>query len=205
MATATGEGTDRDTGPAYPARWEADVVLIDGRAAHLRPIRPDDAGGLVDFYDNRVSAESKYLRFFAPYPHLSERDVERFTKVDYRERVALVVTVRGEIIAVGRYDAVSKDEAEVAFLVGDAHQGRGVGQLLLEHLAQAGRENGLKQFVAEVLPENGRMVHVFRDAGYQVESGFQDGVLRMVFPIDATDTSIGVMQSREHRAEGFTT
>jgi acyl-CoA synthetase (NDP forming)/RimJ/RimL family protein N-acetyltransferase len=177
------------------------VVLIDGRGAHLRPIRPEDADALVEFYENMVSAESKYLRFFAPYPHLSDRDVEHFTQVDHSQRVAFVVTIGEAIIAVGRYDAINSEEAEVAFLVSDEHQGRGLGQLLLEHLAQAGRENGFKKFVAEVLPENGRMVQVFRDAGYHVDSGFKDGVLRMVFPIDPTDTSVGVMQSREHRAE----
>jgi acyl-CoA synthetase (NDP forming)/RimJ/RimL family protein N-acetyltransferase len=185
----------------YPSHWEADVLLADGRAAHLRPIVADDAEALVDFYDHRVSSESKYMRFFAPYPTLSQRDVERFTHVDYVERVAFVVTLAGDIIAVGRYDRVDEEQAEVAFLVADAHQGRGLGQLLLEHLAQAGRERGLQRFVAEVLPENVRMIQIFREAGYKVEGGFEDGVMRLVFGIDPTDTSVGVMQSREHRAE----
>src|SRR5262245_65787294 len=66
----------------YPAHWEADVLLADGRAAHLRPITVDDAEGLVRFYE-RVSPESKYLRFFAPYPTLSERDVFKFTHIDH--------------------------------------------------------------------------------------------------------------------------
>ena len=60
------------------------------------------------------------------------------------------------MIAVGRYDVVEPGEAEVAFLVEDQHQGRGIGQLLLEHLAQAGRERGIERFVAEVLPDNQR-------------------------------------------------
>ena len=92
-------------------------------------------------------------------------------------------------------------EAEVAFLVQDAHQGRGIAQLLLEHLAQAGRELGIDLFVAEVLPENRRMIQIFREAGYHVQGGYEDGVMRLVFPIDATDTSVSVMQAREHRAE----
>ncbi|HZK36331.1 MAG TPA: hypothetical protein VFC57_05185, partial [Aeromicrobium sp.] len=57
-------------------QWEADVLLKDGRAAHLRPISPNDAAALVDFYA-RVSDESKYFRFFAPYPTLSDKDVKR--------------------------------------------------------------------------------------------------------------------------------
>ncbi len=184
----------------YPAHWEADVLLLDGGAARLRPIRPDDAEQLVAFY-SRVSPESKYLRFFAPYPTLSDRDVERFTTVDYVDRVAFVVTVAEDIISVGRYDRLDDGEAEVAFLVEDRHQGRGLAQLLLEHLAQAGRERGVSKFIADVLPDNSRMIQTFRDFGYHVEGGYEDGVLRLVFPIEATDTAVGVMRSREHRAE----
>ena len=124
--------------PGYPTEWEADVLLADGGVARLRPIRPDDARLLVEFYD-RVSPESKFLRFFAPYPRLSRRDVIRFTNVDYIDRVALIITLGTKMIAVGRYDRVEDDEAEVAFLVEDAHQGRGIAQLLLEHLADAAR------------------------------------------------------------------
>jgi len=186
--------------PGYPREWEADVLLTDGGVARLRPIRPADAAKLVEFYD-RVSAESKYLRFFAPYPRLSERDVARFTQVDYVDRVAFILTVGEQMIAVGRYDRVVNDEAEVAFLVEDAHQGRGIAQLLLEHLAEAARERGITKFVAEVLPENRRMAQVFADAGYRVHKGIQDGVLSVEFPITPTDTSVGVMERREHRAE----
>src|SRR5919112_4916044 len=143
--------------PGYPVEWEADVVLTDGGVAHLRPIKPTDAGMLVAFYD-RVSPESKYLRFFAPYPKLSDRDVARFTQVDYVDRVALILTVGDQMIAVGRYDRTEDDHAEVAFLVEDAHQGRGIAQLLLEHLAQAGRERGVERFIAHVLADNQAML-----------------------------------------------
>jgi acyl-CoA synthetase (NDP forming) len=105
------------------------------------------------------------------------------------------------MIAVGRYDRVEDDHAEVSFLIEDAHQGRGIAQLLLEHLAQAARERGITRFVAEVLPENRRMAKVFADAGYRVSKGIEDGVLAVEFPILPTDTSVGVMERREHRAE----
>jgi acyl-CoA synthetase (NDP forming)/GNAT superfamily N-acetyltransferase len=188
------------------------VLLRDGQVAHLRPISADDRELLVDFYA-QVSAESKYLRFFAPMPELSARDVVRFTNVDHVDRVAFVLTVANKMIAVARWDRIPPEEAvasggdadvveaEVAFLVQDAHQGRGIAQLLLEHLAQAGRERGVDRFVADVLPENRRMISTFRDAGYHVDGGLRDGVMRLVFPIDSTDTSIGVMEAREHRAE----
>ncbi|MGH3456679.1 GNAT family N-acetyltransferase [Aeromicrobium sp.] len=186
--------------PIDDPQWDADVLLKDGRVAQLRPIVPDDADRLVEFY-SRVSDQSKYLRFFAPYPKLSTKDVDRFTHVDLDRRVAFVVTLHDLIIGVGRYDSVADDEAEVAFLVEDAHQGRGVGQLLLEHLAQAGRERGIGRFTADVLPANNRMLQIFREMGYQVEGMVEEGVQRLVFRIGATDTSIDVMRAREQRAE----
>lgn len=186
----------------YPAEFEADVVLRDGSTAHLRPITPEDAGLLVDFY-SRVSDESKYYRFFAPYPQLSARDVARFTQVDYHDRLALIVLVGDPMIAVGRYERTGPDRAEVAFLVEDEHQGRGLGQLLLEHLAQAARENGIAKFTAEVLPDNRRMLTVFTEAGYHVAREFEDGVIVVEFDIAPTDTSVGVMQAREQRSEAL--
>ena len=91
--------------PGYPVEWEADVLLTDGGVARLRPIRPSDADLLVEFYD-RVSPQSKYFRFFAPYPKLSDKDVARFTQVDYVDRVALIVTLGDQMIAVGRFDRI---------------------------------------------------------------------------------------------------
>jgi acyl-CoA synthetase (NDP forming)/RimJ/RimL family protein N-acetyltransferase len=189
------------TSEVHPVeQWEADVLLKDGRVAQLRPILEADAERLVEFY-SRVSEQSKYFRFFAPYPTLSDKDVTRFTTVDHDRRVAFVVTLHATIVGVGRYDAISDDEAEVAFLVEDAHQGRGVGQLLLEHLAQAGRERGIRRFVADVLPSNSRMQQIFREMGYVVEGSMDDGVQRLTFNLDPSDTSIGVMRAREQRAE----
>jgi acyl-CoA synthetase (NDP forming)/RimJ/RimL family protein N-acetyltransferase len=186
--------------PKYPAHWEADVVLSDGATAHLRPVRPDDADRLVEFYA-RVSDESKYYRFFAPYPTLSPRDIETFTTVDHTDRVALILLTGEDMIAIGRYDRLNGAEAEVAFLVEDAHQGRGVGSVLLEHLAEAARENGLQRFVAEVLPQNRKMINVFAEAGYTVDNTFDDGVVHVTFEIQPTDDSLGMMLAREHRAE----
>lgn len=176
------------------------MVLRDGRTAHIRPIAPSDAPGLVTFYAD-VSDQSKYFRFFAPMPTLSERDLRRFTEVDHHARVAFVLTVGEKILAVASYELIEPEEAEVAFLVQDAHQGRGIGQLLLEHLAQAARERGLHRFVAEVLPDNQRMLQVFHDQGYQVTGGWDEGVMHLEFNIDPTDTAMGVMAAREHRAE----
>ncbi|MGZ3118186.1 bifunctional acetate--CoA ligase family protein/GNAT family N-acetyltransferase [Streptomyces sp. H62] len=193
----------------YPAHWEADVVLRDGGTARVRPITVDDAERLVSFYE-QVSDESKYYRFFAPYPRLSAKDVHRFTHHDFVDRVGLAATIGGEFIATVRYDRIGvggtpasapADEAEVAFLVQDAHQGRGVASALLEHIAAVARERGIRRFAAEVLPANTKMIKVFRDAGYTQQRSFEDGVVRLEFDLEPTDRSLAVQYAREHRAE----
>jgi acyl-CoA synthetase (NDP forming)/RimJ/RimL family protein N-acetyltransferase len=193
----------------YPAHWEADVVLRDGGITHVRPITADDAQRLVSFYE-QVSDESKYLRFFSPYPRLSAKDVHRFTHHDYVDRVGLAATVAGEFIATVRYDRVDAtgmpasapaDEAEVAFLVQDAHQGRGVASAMLEHIAAVARERGVRRFTAEVLPANTKMIKVFTDAGYAQKRSFEDGVVRLHLDLEPTDRSLAVQQAREQRAE----
>lgn len=185
----------------YPEYWEADVVLRDGGTAHLRPIHPSDADAVQAFHAGQ-SQNSIYMRFFAFKARLSSKELKRFTEVDYRDRVAFVITIGGEIIGIGRYDRLEDpSEAEVAFNIADKHQGRGIGSILLEHLAAAARENGIRRFSAEVLPENRKMLMVFSDAGYDVKRHFDDGVVSLEFNIDPTDKSRAVMESREHRAE----
>lgn len=188
--------------PGYPREWEADVVLSDGMVAHVRPIRPEDVEAIHGFHAAQ-SEESIYLRFFAPIKRLSDKDVHRFTHVDYQDRVALVMFVRDELAGIGRYDRTEKSGpiAEVAFNVSDHHQGRGIGSVLLEHLADIGRESGVTRFVADVLPQNRRMIGVFRDAGFEVAHEFDDGVIAVSFDIEPTDASRAVRMSREHRSE----
>lgn len=186
--------------PGYPKAWEADVVLRDGGTCHLRPIRPDDAAGLTAFH-SRLSEATVYYRFFAPYPRLTDRDVARFTHVDYRDRGALVATIGEAIIGVVRFDRVSAATAEVAFVIEDEHQGRGLGTIFLEHIAQAARERGVRRFVAEVLPDNRRMLEVFEYAGFTPSTASEDGVVALSFDITPTAMSLAVTHAREQRAE----
>jgi acyl-CoA synthetase (NDP forming)/GNAT superfamily N-acetyltransferase len=195
--------TDTDTRPdTYPAWWEADVVLRDGSVAHVRPIVPNDADGVRRFHAGQ-SAESIYLRFFAPLKTLSDKDVARFTQVDYDWRVALVATVHQDIIGIARFDRLDETTAEVAFHISDAHQGMGVGSVLLEHLAAAAQERGVTKFVADVLPQNRKMIQVFTEAGYDVDYKFDDGVIAVAFTIEPTEQSQAVRLSRERRAEAL--
>ena len=186
--------------PSPPKHWEADVILNDGGIATLRPIRPEDREAIIEFY-TRVSPKSKYLRFFTTHPTLSEDDLRQWIDIDYHDVVTLVLIERDQIVATGRYEVVSDRVADVSFLVQDDHHGRGAGNILLEHLAQIGRECGVERFFAETLTENRSMVQVFIRAGYEVKPQLEDGFIVVDFPIEASATSWEVMQRRELRAE----
>lgn len=184
------------------ASQPVDVLLSDGTTVQLRPICPDDAPGIVAMHA-RFSERTRYLRYFSPYPRIPERDLRRFVTVDHRDREAFVVLAGDRIVAVGRYDRLGPEapEAEVAFVVEDAYQGRGIGSVLLEHLADAARRAGIAHFVAEVLPANGAMLRVFADFGYQLRRQFADGVVHLSFPIAPTEATLAVQRGREQRTE----
>ena len=160
----------------YPAEWDADVVLSDGSTVRLRPIRPDDGDRIVEFH-GRQSPESIYFRYFTPPPRLSDDEVQHLTNVDYVDRMAFVALRDDVMVGVARYDRWPlRSEAEVAFFIDDAHKGRGMATLLLEYLAAAARQAGISAFTATVLPTNQRMVGVFRAAGFQVRSTFDESM-----------------------------
>ncbi|MBB4904889.1 bifunctional acetate--CoA ligase family protein/GNAT family N-acetyltransferase [Actinophytocola algeriensis] len=185
----------------YPRDWEADLVLSDGGTVHLRPIVPSDADALLAFH-GRMSERTRYLRYFGAYPQIPPRDLERFTTVDHHDRVAFVALLGDDIVAVARYERIDHGPtAEVAFVVEDRHQSRGLGPIFLEHLAAAAREVGIERFVAEVLAENSAMLGVFRAAGYQVTREMEEGVFHLEFAIDPTEESVAVARSREQAAE----
>ncbi|RPA19588.1 bifunctional GNAT family N-acetyltransferase/acetate--CoA ligase family protein [Gordonia sp. OPL2] len=188
----------------YPRHWIADVLASDGGVVHLRPIVPDDADRVVRFHGG-LSERTRYMRYFGPTPTLPPREVARMTTVDYQKRVALVAVLGGDIIAIGLYEGLEFDgkpeSAEVAFVVADDHQGRGLGPILLEHLAGAAAENGFTRFEAEVLSENPNMVAVFRDAGYQLSRSFDGSTVHVEFLIDPTEAMTSVRNARERASE----
>ncbi len=187
--------------PGYPEHWEADVVLADGGTVHLRPTAPTDTAALRAMHV-RMSDRTRYLRYFAAVREVSDRQLSVFTDVDHDATVGLVAVLGEELIAAGTYHRIAGTaEAEVAFVVEDAHQRRGLGSILLEHLAAAAQERGLRRFTAEVLADNPQMLRVFTDAGYAVTREFGDGVLEVAFDIAPTEASRAVMYSRERRSE----
>ncbi len=191
----------------YPPSWEADVVVADGGTLHLRPVTPADAEALVAFHAG-LSVRTRYLRYFSAYPTIPRRDLIRFSHVDHVDRVALAAWLGREIVAVGRFDrlqgadpATPGERAEVAFVVADAHQRRGIGSVLLEHLAEIARELGITRFEALVLAENTTMMRVFLDAGYQPSRHLDGNEVTLEFDIAATALTEKVIGERELRAD----
>ncbi len=194
--------TDWAGAAGYPTHWEADVLTADGSVVQIRPVVPGDTAQLRAMHA-RMSARSRYLRYFSAVKEVTDAQLRVFTDVDYRTRVALVAQSGGDIVAAGTYHAgrAEPTSAEVAFAVQDDQQGRGLGSILLEHLAAAAHECGIARFTAEVLGENQPMLRVFRDAGYAVTREYSSGVVDLAFDISPTAESRAVLASREQRAE----
>jgi RimJ/RimL family protein N-acetyltransferase len=134
------------------------VALEGGVDVEIRPIRPDDKALLAEGM-RHLSRQSSYQRFLAPKPALSASELRYLTEVDFRDHVAFVAVLREEpdvVVGVGRWVRLRSDPevAEIAFVVADDLQRRGVGTALGEALADAARERGVKRFAATMLPGN---------------------------------------------------
>lgn len=192
----TSRHEDCDVPSGYPSELEFDAVSVERFKFRVRPIRPDDANALVKFHE-RLSDRSCYLRFFSLHRHLSPKEVERFTRIDYRDRLALVAEHDGRLIAVGRYDRRPQTaEAEVAFVVADECQHHGIGSLLLDELADAARDRGITTFVADTLEENLSMLEVFTDSGFSTTRRCEYGTVSLSFPIARTPSHEAALARR---------
>ena len=179
--------------------YAGDVVLADGATVHMREMRADDEPRLARMYE-RLSSDSVYFRFFSPVPRATATALE-LSKLGEPGHVARVAVLGGEVVAAARYDVVSPGVAEVAFVVADEHQGRGVGTLLLEHLAVIARSMGIHTFAADTLPSNTKMLGMFAAAGWARDCHFDDGTVRTRFLIEPSESSSAAIADREHIAE----
>lgn len=188
----------------YPAHRETDVVLRDGSTLHVRPIRVADEPGLLAFY-TALSEEARVLRFFSPLSNAALiQQVRRDIAVDHVRHVGLVATAgpRAEIVAQASYNTADGDRAEVAFAVADALQGRGVATILLGQLAEIAAEHDIQTFQAMVLPENHRMIDVFREAGFPVDVHYTGYELLVTFPTSLTEEALARFEQRDQIAAG---
>jgi RimJ/RimL family protein N-acetyltransferase len=149
-------------------------------------MRPTDGDALRAFH-RRLSPESVYLRYFSPHPVLSDNDVHRFTCLDGKYRLAVVAFDAGRLVGVARAERLPRtSRAEVAVIVADELQGQGVGTALLERLVDASWRVGIREFEADALLSNQRMIAVFDHLGFPVSSHFDAGVAHVTFPITST-------------------
>lgn len=180
---------------------DADALLTEAGIVRIRSARPEDAAALRALHE-RVSPDTLYLRFFTMSPSLIGAEVDRLTRPADADHHSLVAEVHREVVGVATYERLSDgSQAEVAFLVDDAHQGRGIGMLLLEHLATVATAQGIVTFVAETLPANARMLHVFADAGFPVTTRLDDGVVQVAVPLRLDEDFRRAVDAREARAD----
>jgi len=186
---------------AYPSDYDFHVVLRDGGLAHVRPIKPEDADALHSMF-HRLGRDSVYHRFFRHKQDLSKEELRYFTDLDYEDRMAFVVELGSKMVAVGRYDRMEDDPsvAEVAFVVEDGHQGRGIGTQLLSHLTNYARNNGVTAFRAFVLPDNYPMMRVFRSSGFRLRREMGQGIYTVDFPVELTDEAKRAAWQHEQHA-----
>jgi GNAT superfamily N-acetyltransferase len=168
------------------AAYSADERLRDGSTIEIRALHPDDRDGMLAAI-GRTSAQSLQRRFFVPKRGFSENEISFFLNIDFNSHVALVAQIeedgRPVIAGGGRYIVVKPCEAELAFVVVDAYQGKGIATALMRHLVAIAREAGLKQLTADILPENAAMLKVFGAFGFRAVKGSDPQVRHLVLQL----------------------
>jgi len=168
----------------YPRELETQFTLKDGSTVLVRPIRPGDEPMMRELLHS-FSKETIYHRFFTMIADMSLEQLKYYVNVDYEERMAIVGTTevekREKIIAVARYDLDRPSNmAEVAVVVGDEWQNKGLGSFLLKYLAQIAVTRGISGFTAEVMPDNFRMLHLLNKSSGEIKKTFAEGTIRVV-------------------------
>jgi len=161
-------------------------LLRDGRRVEIRALRPGDRAALLAAADH-TSDQSLYRRFFGVRRAFSEEEVAAFVNVDFVDEIALIAMLREgerEVIAGGgRYIVVRPGTAELAFTVVDEFQGQGIASALLRHLTALARAAGVREFIAEVLPDNTAMLRVFEHSGLRVQRKRESGVVHITLQV----------------------
>jgi RimJ/RimL family protein N-acetyltransferase len=168
------------------AHYSASEQLRDGGWITIRALRPQDREDLVAAV-SRLSARSLYRRFFGPKRSFSKAEISYFVDIDFERHVALIATLeeRGRPVIVGsaRYIVTAPGKAEVAFIVADAWQNRGIGARLLRHLAALAREAGITTFIADVLQDNLGMLKVFEKSGMRIRRKHETGSVHLTLQL----------------------
>jgi acyl-CoA synthetase (NDP forming)/GNAT superfamily N-acetyltransferase len=180
------------------AGWEG--LTSDGHVVRVRPVTPADEEGLGRLAAG-LSDRTIYLRFFSVNRGAATRYLQSLAREGDADHDAVVAEVGGLVVAVAGWDRTGPDEAEVALLVGDDQQGRGIGMLLLEELRTRAERCGVRRLVADTLPENRRMLDVFGSSGLHGERRTEQGVTRSVLETTYDDDALALVDEREAHAE----
>jgi acetate---CoA ligase (ADP-forming) len=184
----------------YPPSREVDVILRDGSSVHVRPVHEGDRAAMAEFFRG-LTADSRAFRFFSPAANV-EQEAARAVDVEYADRYGLIA-LRGEDarpVGHSAYFRSSEHGAEVAFAVADELQGHGLGTILLAHLAEVAVQHGIATFEAEVLPQNHRMIEVFRESGFPVEVRSVPGSIHVELPTSLGSEAVKRFEDRDRRA-----
>ena len=177
--------------------YSVNEVMKDGTRVTIRAVRPGDRNRFLEAF-RLLEKDSIYTRFFSHRNELSDAEIDRAVNVDFVREVALVVTtetVRGEIIiASGRYIATdgpgTERSAELALVVEEEYQGRGIASRLLAHLATLARHQNLARFEADVLSQNGAMLAVFKRGGFPMQQRRDGSVIHLTLELAADNSGI---------------
>lgn len=168
------------------AEYSATERLRDGSMIEIRALRPDDQEDMLAAID-RTSSQSLQRRFFVPKRGFSEKELSFFMNIDFSNHVALVAQIdengRHVLVGGGRYIMVQSGHAELAFVVVDAYQGKGIGTALMRHLVAIARDAGLRELTAEVLAENTAMLKVFNRFGFRPGTAHDPQVKHLVLQV----------------------
>ena len=168
------------------AEYSAVELMRDGRRVEIRALRPDDRAELLAAI-GRASTQSLFRRFFAAKRGFTDQEIEFFLHVDFTNHVALVAVMeedgRPAIVGGGRYIVLQPRKAEVAFAVIDRYQGQGIGTALMRRLAEIARTAGLRELIAEILPENIPMLKVFEKSGLRLSTKREAQVVHVVLEL----------------------
>ena len=168
------------------AKYSAIEMLHNGGRVEIRALRPEDRDNLIEAV-HRTSSQSLYRRFFAVRRDFTEKEILFFLNVDFVNHVALVAVVEEDgqpvIVGGGRYVVLKSGQAEVAFAIVDQYQGQGIGGTLMRHLGVIARGAGLRELIAEVLPDNIAMLKVFGSSGFPLSTKRESGVVHVTLSL----------------------
>lgn len=168
------------------ADYLASETLRDGRPIQIRALRPQDRDAMLAAVA-RTGKQSLFRRFFSARRGFSESEIRFFVNVDFVDHVAIVAEIDegGKLAIVGgaRFVKLDGNKAEVAFAVIDPYQGQGLGTILVRHIVTLSRTAGLRELVAEVLPENTPMLKILERSGLPMTTRRGSGIVHVTLAL----------------------